>query len=97
VQLLSDSLGGNAKTLMVVNASPVDYNVRLLILFTLHSSPCSLVPPNFLSQAAETLSSLQFAQRVKQVANNSMKSVETAQVRALKAQLKQLKSGGQSL
>ena len=42
-------------------------------------------------QAGETLNSLQFAARVKQVANNSMKSVETAQVRALKAQLKQLK------
>ena len=27
-QLMSDSLGGNAKTLMFVNASPADYNVQ---------------------------------------------------------------------
>lgn len=66
--LLSDSLGGNAKTLMFVNASPADYNV------------------------AETNNSLTFAQRVKKVVNNSTKTVETAEIKALKNQLMMLKA-----
>lgn len=66
--LLSDSLGGNAKTLMFVNASPADYN------------------------RAETINSLSFAKRVKKVTNNSSKTVETGEIRALKKQLAQLRS-----
>lgn len=72
--LMSDSLGGNAKTLMFVNAGPADYN------------------------AAETINSLNYAQRVKKVTNKSSKSVETAEIRALKKQLEALKQqlGGSS-
>ena len=66
--LLSDSLGGNAKTLMFVNCSPADYNT------------------------AETVNSLQFAQRVKKVVNQSAKTIETKQIRQLKTQLALLKT-----
>ena len=48
-QLMQDSLGGNAKTLMFVNFSPADYN------------------------ADETVTSLNFATRVKKVINNASK------------------------
>ena len=51
-QVLADSLGGNAKTLMFVNASPADYN------------------------ATESISSFEFAQRVRKVTNDSQKIVE---------------------
>merc|ERR1711998_338419 len=49
-QLMQDSLGGNAKTLMFVNISPADYN------------------------RDETLTSLQFATRVKRVYNQVKKN-----------------------
>ena len=39
----------------------------------------------------ETLSSLEYARRVKQVKNNASKQVETKEIRALKAQLEALK------
>ena len=61
--LMSDSLGGNAKTLMIVNISPADDNVE------------------------ETLSSLQYAQRVKQIKNKTKANVDSAQVRALKQEV----------
>ena len=48
-QLMQDSLGGNAKTLMFVNFSPADYN------------------------ADETVTSLNFAARVKKVVNTASK------------------------
>ena len=48
-QLMQDSLGGNAKTLMFVNFSPADYN------------------------ADETVTSLNFATRVKKVVNDASK------------------------
>ena len=66
-QLKSDSLGGNAKTLMFVNLSPADYN------------------------AEESHSSLLYAERVKKVKNSSAKTVETAEIKALKDQLAKLK------
>jgi hypothetical protein len=50
-QLLSDSMGGNAKTLMFCNVSPVDFN------------------------AEETLTSLNYATRVKSVTNDASKNV----------------------
>ena len=53
-QLMQDSLGGNAKTLMFVNFSPADYN------------------------ADETVTSLNFATRVKKVVNTASK-VRTVQ------------------
>lgn len=53
-QLMQDSLGGNAKTLMFVNFSPADYN------------------------ADETVTSLNFATRVKKVVNTASK-VSTVQ------------------
>lgn len=46
-QLMQDSLGGNAKTLMFVNFSPADYN-------------CD-----------ETVTSLNYAARVKKITNNA--------------------------
>lgn len=48
-QLMQDSLGGNAKTLMFVNFSPADYN------------------------ADETVTSLNYAARVKKITNNAAK------------------------
>ena len=48
-QLMQDSLGGNAKTLMFVNFSPADYN------------------------ADETITSLNYAARVKKITNNAAK------------------------
>jgi len=70
--LMSDSLGGNAKTLMFVNTSPADYNT------------------------AETVSSLSFAQRCKDITNavSAGPGVQAAQVQALKKQLAMLKGGG---
>lgn len=69
--LMSDSLGGNAKTLMFVNASPADYN------------------------AAETVSSLKFAIRCKDITNAvaSGPGAQAAQVSALKKELQKLKKG----
>ena len=61
--LMSDSLGGNAKTLMFVNVSPNASN------------------------ADETLSSLQYASRVKKVSNKSSKTIETNEIKKLKKQL----------
>ena len=64
--LMSDSLGGNAKTLMFVNISPLVDNVD------------------------ESLSSLQYASRVKKVSNKSTKQIETKEIRRLKKQLAKL-------
>eukprot|EP00750_Incisomonas_marina_P008113 INCI15242.1.p1 GENE.INCI15242.1~~INCI15242.1.p1 ORF type:complete len:906 (-),score=218.96 INCI15242.1:400-3117(-) len=44
--------------------------------------------------APETVSSLQFAQRCKTVTNKATASIETAQLKKLKQQLRQLKAGG---
>ena len=64
--LMSDSLGGNAKTLMFVNISPLSSNID------------------------ESLSSLQYASRVKKVSNKSTKQIETKEIRRLKKQLAKL-------
>merc|ERR1712216_734991 len=68
-QLMSDSLGGNAKTLMFVNISPADYNTD------------------------ETVSSLNYATRVKKITNDASKAAENAEVTKLKAMVKKLKAG----
>jgi len=60
-QLMSDSLGGNAKTLMVVNVSPL------------------------ISDVPESKNSLEYATRVKNVANEASKSVETRELSRLRA------------
>jgi hypothetical protein len=65
--LMSDSIGGNAKTLMFVCFSPVDYNYD------------------------ETVNSLQYATRVKQVTNNATKNIESAEIVRLKATIAKLK------
>ena len=68
-ELLQDGLGGNAKTLLFVNASPADYNFN------------------------ETCGSFEFALRCKQVKNGKgTAAVETAQVSALKKELKKLRA-----
>ena len=64
-QLMSDSLGGNAKTLMFVNLSPTAWN------------------------AQETLSSLVYATRAKQVTNKASRQEESEEI----ARLKQVISG----
>lgn len=73
--VMSDSIGGNAKTLMFVNCSPADYNI------------------------SETLSSLSFAQRCKDVTNSAggPPAQQAAQLAALRkelAKLKKEKGGG---
>ena len=69
-QLMQDSLGGNAKTLMFVNFSPADYN------------------------ADETISSLNYAARVKKITNNAAKQAESEEVAKLKAMIRKLQGGG---
>lgn len=66
-ELLSDSIGGNAKTLMFVNLSPASDNL------------------------SETESSLRFAQRVKKVTNQPLKTVETKAIKVLKKKLSECK------
>jgi Kinesin motor domain len=67
-QLMQDSLGGNAKTLMFVNFSPADYN------------------------ADETVSSLNFATRVKKVVNKVSQLKENAEAKRLKAEIARLRA-----
>ena len=67
-QIMSDSLGGNAKTLMFVNISPSLYNYE------------------------ETISSLNYANRVKMIVNTASKTVETDELRRLRAKIKRLQS-----
>jgi kinesin family member C2/C3 len=71
-ELMSDSLGGSAKTLMVVNVSPL------------------------LSDASESKNSLDYAQRVKEVTNESSRNFETAEIARLRAIIEDMKasSGG---
>lgn len=66
-QLMQDSLGGNAKTLMFVNFSPAIYNVE------------------------ETLGSLSYAARTKQIKNAATTNTETAEVVRLKRIIAELK------
>ncbi len=68
-QLMQDSLGGNAKTLMFVNFSPADYN-------------CD-----------ETVTSLNYASRVKKIVNSASKAAESAEVARLKSIIEKLRSG----
>jgi glutathione peroxidase-family protein len=66
---MSDSLGGNAKTLMFVNLSPADYNTD------------------------ETLTSLQYAARVKLITNDASKNNESKEIARLQEIIKKLKAG----
>merc|ERR550537_1089483 len=65
-QLMSDSLGGNAKTLMFVNLSPTAWN------------------------GSETLSSLLYASRAKQISNKAVKQDESEEISRLKQVISQL-------
>jgi hypothetical protein len=69
-QMMQDSLGGNAKTLMFVNFSPADYN------------------------ADETVTSLNYAARVKLITNDAAKAAESEEVSKLKAALRKAARGG---
>lgn len=69
-ELMSDSLGGSAKTLMVVNVSP------------LHND------------SSESKNSLDYAQRVKEVTNESSRNFETAEIARLKAIIEDMKAAG---
>eukprot|EP00210_Caulerpa_lentillifera_P004934 g4708.t1 len=78
-ELMRDSLGGNAKTLMIVNISSLK------------------------SDAKETLNTLDYAQRVKQVTNTNSRSFETREIAQLKAvidkqntEIRSLKASGKS-
>ena len=66
--LMSDSIGGNSKTLIVICCSPVDYNI------------------------SETVSSLEFAKRCKDVTNSVLNpSSQLRQIKCLRAELERLK------
>ncbi|GBG29057.1 Kinesin, putative [Hondaea fermentalgiana] len=65
-QLMQDSIGGNAKTLMFINVSPSSDAV------------------------AETVNSLQYGTRVKQIRNRTAKNLETEEIRELRQQLHEL-------
>lgn len=67
--LLQDSLGGNAKTLVFVNASPSAYN------------------------AEETLVSLMYASRIKQITNNVSKNADNKEIIRLKTIINKIKKG----
>jgi hypothetical protein len=67
-ELMSDSLGGSAKTLMVVNVSPL------------------------LADANESKSSLDYAQRVKEVTNECSRNFETAEIARLKSIIEDMKA-----
>ncbi|XP_047498113.1 kinesin-like protein KIN-14I isoform X3 [Penaeus chinensis] len=67
--LLQDSLGGTAKTLVFVNASPAAYN------------------------ADETLISLMYATRIKQITNNVCKNADNKEITRLKSVISKLKKG----
>lgn len=71
-ELMSDSLGGSAKTLMVVNVSPL------------------------LSDGGESKNSLDYAQRVKEVTNESSRNFETAEIARLKMIIEEMKGAGGS-
>lgn len=68
-ELMQDSLGGNAKTLMFVNISPADYNQD------------------------ETVTSLTYAARVKEIKNNASKNADTKEVARLKDIIAKYKAG----
>ena len=68
-QVMQDSLGGNAKTLMFVNISPAEYN------------------------ASETMSSLEYASRVKQIKNTATKEQQGEEVARLNDIIRRLKAG----
>lgn len=65
-QLMQDSIGGNAKTLMFINVSPA----------------VTAIP--------ETINSLQYGTRVKQIRNQTSKNLETEEIKALRLQLQEL-------
>ncbi|XP_063612738.1 uncharacterized protein LOC134786171 [Penaeus indicus] len=67
--LLQDSLGGTAKTLVFVNASPAAYN------------------------ADETLISLMYATRIKQITNNVCKNADNKEITRLKSVISKLRKG----
>ena len=67
---MSDAIGGNAKTQMIVTVLSTDF--------------------------LETQSSLTFATKMKKVCNRQAKNIETAQIKQLKNQLKQLQSDNAS-
>jgi kinesin family protein C2/C3 len=62
-------LGGNAKTLMFVNISPVEYNQD------------------------ETVTSLTYAARVKEIKNTASKNADNKEVAKLKEIIRKLKAG----
>jgi len=68
-QLMQDSLGGNAKTLMFVNISPADYNVD------------------------ETIGSLSYAARVKEIKNSATKQIDSEEVVRLRGIIKRMQAG----
>jgi len=68
-ELMQDSLGGNAKTLMFVNISPADYNQD------------------------ETVTSLTYAARVKEIKNTANKNADSKEVAHLKAIIAKYKAG----
>ncbi|XP_068167604.1 uncharacterized protein si:dkey-96l17.6 [Antennarius striatus] len=68
-QVMQDSLGGNAKTIMIVNVSPCHGNLD------------------------ETLTSLNYATRVKAITNNVQRNVDSKEIAKLKEVIVKLRSG----
>ncbi|TMS03775.1 Kinesin-like protein KIN-14E [Larimichthys crocea] len=68
-QVMQDSLGGNAKTLMIVNISPSECNLD------------------------ETLTSLIYATRAKNITNNVQRNLESKEIAQLKEVIMKLRSG----
>jgi kinesin family protein C2/C3 len=72
-QLMSDSLGGNAKTLMFVNISPADYNSEETISSLVYASRVKLIT-NSAEKKSETEESTKLRQIIDELKASGGKS-----------------------
>ena len=86
-QLMQDSLGGNAKTLMFVNISPADYNEEESVVRR------SALGTSEQGVTTRLQTAMQYAQRVKLITNDANKNADNEEVTKLKRIIADLKAG----